>query len=110
DAEVTLSYSLSTLTAGPAPQKVDFKEAIDLVGLQGADRTTYTFNAKNTRVTMKAAQNLSNAGRKRRVVIKGKARADKCDENLREAFTLLPHQIAGMYLFPCHYSCSIQTK
>lgn len=76
---------------------------MNLVGLEGEDRKTYAFNAKNTRITKKAARNLPNAARKRITIkIKSKAPAtgvtdqDDNDKNLCEAFTLLPHQIAGM--------------
>lgn len=111
DADVAFSYSLSNLTAGLPPQNVDFEEAMDLVGLKGEDRNTYEFNAKNTRITLKAARNMSNAARKlikTKLAVKtnkGKAPAGDSMEqdgdsgNLREAFTLLPHQIAGMHFF-----------
>jgi hypothetical protein len=118
DADVAFSYALSTLTAGLPPQHVDFEEAMSLVGLEGEDRKTYTFNAKNTRITKKAARNLSNAARRVKIIInntKGKAPATGApggddDEDLREAFTLLPHQIAGMYFFPRRGPCSMWTK
>jgi len=73
---------------------------MNLVGLEGEDRKTYTFNAKNTCITKNAARNLSNAARIRIMTNKGKGKAlasdrnDDNDGNLREAFTLLPHQIA----------------
>jgi hypothetical protein len=116
DADVAFSYALSTLTAGLPPQNVDFEEAMDLVGLEGEDRKTYTFNSENTRISKKAARNLSNAARRRIKVIlrtKGKAPAVETpdrDGNLREAFTFLPHQIAGMYFFPRRGPCSMWIK
>ncbi|KAK0751902.1 hypothetical protein B0T18DRAFT_79517 [Schizothecium vesticola] len=100
DADVAFSYALSTLTAGLPPQNVDFEEAMDLVGLEGENRKTYKFNSENTRITKKAARNLSNAARRRiRIILKTKGKAPATetsdnDGNLRESFTLLAHQIA----------------
>ncbi|KAK3382003.1 hypothetical protein B0H63DRAFT_217821 [Podospora didyma] len=116
DTDMAFSYGLSILTAGLPPQNVDFEEAMDLVGLEGEDRKTYTFNSENTRISKKAACNLCNAARPRLKVplkIKGKAPAAKApdgEENLREAFTLLPHQIAGMYFVPRRGPCSMWNR
>jgi len=116
DVDVAFSYALSTLTAGLPPQDVNFEEAMDLVGLKGDDRKTFAFNTENTRISKRAARNLSNsAWRRVKIVLetKGKAPASEApggDENIREAFTLLPHQIAGMYHLHCRGPCSIWIK
>lgn len=71
DVDIAFLYTFLTLMAGLPPQDVNFEEAMDLVGLKGDDRKTFAFNAENTRISKRAARNLSNLARRRvKIVLK----------------------------------------